>query len=229
MFEEFIKLLKEQFYVPLYLITWVVAVYRYRTYFDTALKYFPIFIIYTFCTELLGILIKYSNEFQFFSDDRYAWHNVIIYNFYQIITFIFFYWVYRNVLQKKSARKWIKYGAILCTSTYVINSFITNPLHNHLIYGNILGSIILVIIIVFYLMEKNGEKNPFPKWQNLLFWTSIGLLAFYIFFPIMMLVGITSQDLYYKLHFRQILLFLIVFMYSCFIIGFLLGKRKAFR
>lgn len=229
MFEEFIRLLREQFYVPLYFITWVIAVYRYKRYFDTPLKYFPIFIIYTFFTELLGILIKYSNDFQFFSDDRYAWHNVIIYNVYQVITFVFFYWVYRNVIKETSTKKWIKYGTYICVLTYVVNSFITNPLHNNLIYGEILGSIILVIVVLLYFKEKIAEKNPFPQWQNLLFWTSLGLLVFYIFSPFIMFVGMTQQQLYYELHFRQLLLFLIVFMYSCFIIGFLLGKRKAFR
>lgn len=85
MFEELFKYLTEHFYVPLYLITWVISIFRYRRYFDTPLKYLPMIIIYTFFTELLGVLIKYNNNFQFFSDGRYAWHNVIIYNVYQIV------------------------------------------------------------------------------------------------------------------------------------------------
>ena len=123
--KELIRLLTEHFYIPLYLLTWIIAVFRYKRFFDTPLKYLPMLIIYTFFTELLGYFIKYNDDFLFFSDDRYAWHNVIIYNVYQLIFFLFFYRVYRRTLKKASHRTWVKYGGYLCVLAYVINSFIT--------------------------------------------------------------------------------------------------------
>jgi len=229
MLRELGKYLIEYFYVPLYLIAWIVAVYRYKRYYDTPLKYFPMLIIYTFFTELLGVLVKYNNNFQFFSDDRYAWHNVIIYNVYQLIFFLFFYRVYYKVLKNESAKKLIKYASYLCIFSYVLNSITYNPLHNKLNYAHIVGSLILIVIILFYFKEKRLEKNPQPWRYNLLAWISIGLLVFYVFFPAVLFLGDVNFNINIQFYFRHILLGSIAFMYGCFIIGLLLGKRKAFR
>jgi hypothetical protein len=226
---EFIQLFKEHFYVPLYLITWIIAVYRYRRYFDTTLKYLPILIIYTFFTELLGILIKYHKDFQFFSDYRYDWHNVIIYNIYQIVTFLFFYWVYWKTLKNKSSKKMIKYGAYLCSLSYLVSIFFQNPLHRQLDYAHIVGSFILIFAIILYFKEKKSEDNPYPQKHNLLYWVSMGLFVFYALFPFLILSGYFKLSISTQYHLRVILLTLIVLMYTLFIIGLLIGKRKAFR
>lgn len=225
--KELIRLLTEHFYIPLYLITWIIAVFRYKRFFDTPLKYLPMLIIYTFFTELLGYFIKYNDDFLFFSDDRYAWHNVIIYNVYQLIFFLFFYRVYRRTLKKASHRTWVKYGGYLCVLAYVINSFITNPLHNRLSYAHVVGSLILIGILVFYFLEKKSEESMFSQIKNLMYWVSIGLFAFYSIFPLFLIFGNISIEV--QFYFRRILLSMIGVMYGCFIIGLLVGKRQAFR
>ncbi len=219
----------EHFYVPLYLLTWLISVYRYRRYFDTALKYLPMLIVYTFFTELLGVLIKYNYEFQFFSEERYSWHNVIIYNIYQLIFFLFFFHAYAKIVTGNRIKTWIKYGSYLCIIAYIANSLLKNPLHKQLTYAHIIGSILLIAIIVVYFRQKRVEKNPYPQWRNLMFWISLGLFGFYALFPIILIVGNIKLDIYTQFYFRYILLGSIVFMYASFIIGFLLGERKAFR
>lgn len=229
MIQELIIFLKNQYFLAIYFVTWLVAVYRYKRYFDTVLKYLPILIIYTFFTELLGYFIKNHNDFQFFSDDRYNWHNVIIYNIYQIVTFLFFYWVYWKTIKKKSLKRIIKYGTYLCSLSYVINIFFQNPLHKQLTYAHAIGSIILVLAIILYFKEKKSEDNPYPQKHNLLFWVSIGLFVFYAFFPFILLSDYFHLSISTQYHLRITLLTFIALMYLFFIVGLLMGKRKAFR
>ena len=184
-------------------------------------------IIYTFFTELLGYFIKYNDQFLFFSDYRYTWHNVIIYNVYQLIFFLFFYRVYRKNFKKKLHGNWAKYGSYLCILSYLVNSIFSNPLHHRLIYAHIVGSFILIFILVLYYLEKKSEESMYPQSQNLLFWVSIGLFVFYLVFPVISILGNVSIDL--QFYSRRILLSSIGIMYGCFIIGLLVGKRKAFR
>ncbi len=229
MTQELIEFIKEHFYIPLYLLTWIIAVYRYRRYFDTVLKYLPILIIYTFFTELLGYFIKNHEDFQFFSDGRYDWHNVIIYNVYQIVTFLFFYWVYWKTVKKQFSKEMIKYGAYLCSLSYISNIFFQNPMHEQLKYAHIIGSLVLVFALILYFKEKRLENNPYPQKNNLLYWVSIGLFVFYAFFPFLLLSDYFDISISVQYHLRITLLTFIVLMYFLFIVGLLMGKRKAFR
>ncbi|WP_418500518.1 hypothetical protein [Flagellimonas sp.] len=229
MLNELFQHLIAHFYIPLYLLTWIIAVYRYRRYFDTPLKYLPMVIIYTFFTELLGYFIKYSNEFQFFSDDRFAWHNVIIYNIYQLVFFLFFFEVYRKTTKKPLEKKWIFYGSVSCVLIYLINTFFCNPLHDQLTYAHIVVSLILIAVLVLYFKEKRTEENQQPLRYNLLFWVSMGLFAFYTLFPVILTMYKLNLGITVNVYLRPILLGSIVLQYSCFIIGLLIGKRKAFR
>lgn len=229
MLEGLIDNLIEHFYLPLYLVTWIVAVVRYRTYFDTPLKYLPMIIIYTFFTELLGVLIKYNNNFQFFSDDRYTWHNVIIYNIYQLVFFLFFFEVYRKILKNKISKKIISYFNVVCILSYIVNAFISNPLHNQTTYAHIVGSLMLLFILIQYLREKLKENYAQPLMYNLMFWISIGLLIFYIAFPFILITYLFKVDIWFLVYFRPILLSSIALMYGLIIFGLLIGKRLAFR
>ncbi len=226
--EEFIIFLQNHFYIPLYLLTWIVAVIRYRRYYDTVLKYFPIFIIYTFFTELLGYFIKY-HEFQFIFVAKYSWYNIIIYNIYQVITFLFFYWIYYKTVQSKTYKKWIKYGVITSILSYVISLFFQNPFYTSLYYADIVGALVLLTSIFFYFKEKKMELNPYPIKYNLLYWVSIGTFIFYLFAPNIWLMSSINYGVWVSYKLYYILLALIVLMYSLFIIGLLIGKRKAFR
>ncbi|WP_136464836.1 hypothetical protein [Flagellimonas onchidii] len=229
MTQEFLNYLQESYFTPVYLLTWVVAVSTYRGYYDTVLKYFPIFIIYTFFTELLGYLIKHTNEFQFFSDSRYAWHNVIIYNIYSIVSFSFFYYIYWKILVDKKHKKRVEYAVAVSLVGYVVSLFFQNPFHIGLYWADLLASIVLLYFITLYLMEKKKENSYYKMKHNLLFWVSLGLAIFHIFFPFIFIAAYDFPIFYYEYHLHDFLNILIVVMYFLFIVGFLLGKRRAFR
>jgi len=229
MWEYLLRLVRDHFFIPLYFIAWLISVFRYKRFFDTPLKYLPILIIYTFFTELLGHLIKYHDDFQFFSDERYSWHNVVIYNVYQLIFFLYFFEVYRRVSQVARVKKWISYGSVICVVLYFANAILVNPLHKQMAFAHIGGSLIMVGILVQYLREKRVEQPQISLKYNLMFWVSMGLLAFYSIFPLIMVAYQLDLGIGIHLYLRPVLLCLIVLMYLCIIIGLLVGKRKAFR
>lgn len=229
MIQELQSFLKDNFNILLYLVTWIIAVSRYRRYFDTVLRFFPIFIMYTFLTELLGYFVKFNENFQFFSSAEYAWHNVIIYNIYSVISFAFFFYIYWVTLKKPKHRKVVKYGILISFMGYLTSLFFQNPFHINLYYADLIASLALVVFIVLYFKEKKAESNPYPQRQNLLFWISLGLVVFHLFFPFIFVAAYEAPKFYARFHLHQFLMVLIGAMYFLFIIGFLLGHRKAFR
>ncbi|MGW9687074.1 hypothetical protein [Flagellimonas sp. 2504JD1-5] len=227
--QELVNFLEEHYCIPLYLIAWIIAIFRYRRYYDTILKYFPVFIIYTFFTELLGYFIKYNDNFQFFSDNRYNWHNIIIYNIYSVVTFCFFYYIYINILKNKKHKVRVKYAAILALLGYVISLFFQNPFHIGLYYADLVASIVLLYAIGLYFIEKRKEESHYLLRHNLLFWVSLGLFIFHIFFPFIFIAAYDFPIFYYEYRLHDFLKILIVVMYLIFIAGFLVGKRRSFR
>ncbi len=226
--EDLYAFLTQQYYLPLYLIVWLVAVFRYRSYFDTPLKYFPIFLMYTFLTELLGYFIKYHDQFQFFSEEEYSWHNVIIYNIYSVITSMFFFYIYWKILKNPRYKNWVVYGTIASILGYVISLFFQDPLHANLYYADLGASLLLLAFIGLYFKEKRKEPGPYLIKNNLMFWTSLGLGVFYASSPFLFVIAYEIPEWWTNYRLRDVLKVLIVFMYGAFMIGLLLGRRKAF-
>lgn len=227
--EEFYNFITEQYFLPFYVVVWLVAVARYRTFFDTPLKYYPIYLMYTFLTELLGYLVKYTDEFQFFSEKKYDWHNVIIFNIYSVIAFSFFFYIYWKVLQIKKHKRWVVYGGLISLLAYLISLFFQDPLHMNLYYADLTASMVLLFNIGLYVKEKWNEEGTYPIKRNLMFWTSLGLAVFHAIFPYLFLIAYEAPEIWAKFQLRDVLKVLIIFMYGTFMIGALLGRRSSFR
>ncbi|GMN10802.1 hypothetical protein MTsPCn9_30330 [Croceitalea sp. MTPC9] len=226
MSQELIDFLGQNYFVLVYAITLVIAIFYYRKYFDTELKYFPLIIAYTFFNELLGYFIRYTDGFAFFPEKEYLNANDIIYNIYSLIFFGFFYHVYWKLF--KTNKRWILYGSIIILLSFIISCFYQNPFLQSLYYSIALGSLFLFVLVVFYLIgAKQSLKWSLQKY-NLMFWVSIGLGIFYLFFPTIYLIGFKNYELWQKLELRNVLKILIVLMYSLFSIGFIVSKRKVF-
>ncbi|WP_206170486.1 hypothetical protein [Flagellimonas maritima] len=102
-------------------------------------------------------------------------------------------------------------------------------MHEQLNYAHAVGSLILIFALILYFNEKRAEKNPFSQKHNLLFWVGLGLFIFYVVFPFILLSDYLNLNISLQFQLRTILLVAIVLMYSLFMIGLVLGKRKAFR
>jgi small-conductance mechanosensitive channel len=227
--EEFYTFISEQYILPFYLIVWVVSMAKYSTYFDTPLKFYPVYLMYTFLNELLGYFIKYFDEFQVVDIEQYRQYNVIIFNIYSVISFLFLYYIYWRMVQTKKHKKWIQIGATISLLSYAISLFFQSALYSNLYYADMIASFVLFLNVWLYLKEKKSDPNPYPNKHNLMYWLSLGLIIFYSIFPILFWVGYEAPKIWVNYHFRTILRILILILYGSFLVGVLVHKRRAFR
>jgi len=186
-------------------------------------------IAYTFFNELLGVLVRTYPNFSFFNDVKYSHVNDIIYNIFSVIFFGYFYLVYYKLINSKKEGAWIKMLSIIVLLTYIVSCFFQNPLETNLFYAHAGASWVLIFIIYIYLRKVQREFNFFTEKYNLMFWVTIGLFSFYLVFPFLFLIGYLNFDLWEKYHLRTILRILIIIMYSFICIGFVIGRRRAFK
>lgn len=219
-----LEFLKENYFLALYAIALLLSVLRYKRYFDSLLKYLPIIIAYTLISEILGLLIRENDNIQIVYLEGYSFYNILIFNIFDIVFFLYFFSVYRNVVTEIKYRNWIKYGAFLFIACTLINPFFQNFVLYPQLIASTVGAIVLIFAILLYFIGKKTISN-LPNHQNLLFWISMGLLLFYTFYPFILLIGHFDYELYQKLHIRFIHHLLIAVMYSCFVLGFVLMRR----
>lgn len=225
--QELIDFIFTHYFLFIYGITWVIAVLRYRRYFDTPLKYLPILIAYTFFNELLGYFIKYSDSFALFASRLSA--NELIYNVFSIVFFSYFYYTYWKIVPSEKSKNQIKWVSILVLVAYTLSAFLQNPLTINLFYANAIGSWVLLFIIYQYFKNLKPPPNIKVDRYNLMFWISVGLVVFYTIFPFLFLIGYVRLDVWEKYGLKTVLQILIVIMYALFIIGFIISRRRAFR
>lgn len=227
MFQELVKFGREHFNIIVYLITVIISIWNYKKFFDTVLKYFPIIIAYTFFNELLGYFIKYSDRYALFKDATFS--NDLIYNIYDFFYYGFFFWVYFRLVNRKSFKKIIKVLALFVMLIYIISSIFQNPLTMSLFYGTVMASLVLVAMVILYFFDSDLKNKVYRNGKNLMLWVSIGLLLFHIIFPFLFLTAYLNPVIWHQYHFQFIIRVLIVVMYSCFCVGFIISKRPAFR
>ncbi len=211
-----------------YLITLVFSLTNFKKFVDTPLRFFPLLIAYTLFNEVLGYFIINFEEFSFFEEEEYNWHNVIIYNVYQLVFFGYFFWLYHKVVKNQLYRKLIRIIAILTFLSYAVSLFYQNPFHSSLYYADCVGCMAVGTAILLHFNEirhVNGGINRY----NIMVWINWGVLIFNVFFPFYILSGYLYVDFYLDYHLRQMLWVVICIMYGLFTIGFVVSKRNAFR
>jgi len=218
------ELLKNNYFIAFYAIAFIFSIIRYRRYFDSNLKYFPIIIAYTLISESLGFIIHEYDEIQIVYVDGYSYYNQLIFNIFYTIFFLYFYYVFLNTLTNSRFLKWVKYGTIIFIIGCAINPLFRDALLYPQMLARSIGSFLLIICVLLYFIELKS-KGIILDYRNLLSWISVGLFAFYTFYPFILIIGYFKYELYQKLHARTIHHLLIAVMYSCFILGFLLMRR----
>lgn len=217
----------ENSFVPVYGITFIVAMVRYPKYFHTSLKYFPILLLYTFLNELLGDLIYKYDSFSLAFNNLYSDSYIIIYTIYNVGFFLYFFYLFRSYIQNLGFRTFIKYGSFLFLLACLINPFFQDLFNEYQYLIFFSGALILMFCIILYLQEQVKKPVRVIK-NNVLFWIAIGLLIYHMaYVPIKVLryqnelTGITEEP-----YIRHIHLSLILIMYTCFLIGFIRMKKR---
>ncbi len=179
-------------------------------------------IAYTLLSEILGYFIVKFESFQIIYLDKYPFANNLIFNIFDIIFFLYFYFVFWKAITHSTHRKIIEYGAALFVISCLINPFFQSVLILPQVYAIIVGSLLLITFSIFYIRQTIAAK----KNNCLMLWISIGLLIFYSFYPIIMATGIYYYDFYQRFHLNRLNHLLIAIMYVCFIIGLWKMKRS---
>lgn len=214
---------------PMYALTFIVSIWRYPKYYNTTLRFFPIIIIYTLLNEILGFLIaEYPDIFSLSMNAFYTNYNVVLYNIFYVVYFLYFFNLFRNHIQTILYKKLIFYASIIFIVGSIANICIQDPLKESLLFTFIFGSSTLILIILTYFNQIDWHQNKLDPTKNILFWLGWGLLIFYSgYLPIKISNNfrvITNIDNY--LWVRRLHLTLIPVMYLCFIVGFIKMKRK---
>ncbi len=220
-----LEFLKYNHFFLFYVLAMVYSLVKYRYYFDSVLKYFPIIIGYTLLSEILGLLIRDNENFQLIYAEGYSYYNQMIFNIFDIVFFLYFLYVFWNSISKNSIKKIIKYGSLVFITVSVVNTFLQDIMLTPQILTVIVGSILIVacsIVYLFQVIKINGHSYR----SDLLFWISVGLVVFYTFYPILLSIGVWNEAYYENYKIYSLLQILISAMYLCFIIGFIVTKRK---
>jgi len=229
MIQEFIEFCLKRYNIVAYIIALILGIKFYGKYFDTELKYFPMIIAYTLFNELLGYFVRNYDDFAFFPNNISA--NDVIYNIYDLVMYGYFYFVLYRLNKNVLHRRIIFYLAISVLISYAISAFFQNPLTMALFYATSYASVILVVCVILYFINRftHGKWEWYREKFNLVTWVSFGLLIFYTIFPIIFLIGYLRFDLWEEYNLRTLQFILITVMYIMFCIGFVKSSRKAFQ
>jgi len=219
------EFLKTNYFLVFYGITFVVSTIHYPKYYDTALRYFPILLAYTFLCELLGVLVRDYETFQIIYGQEYSNYNALIYNIFDFIFYLYFFYVFWKTNSNSNSKEFIKYGGVLFVVASIVNPFFQDLRVLPQSYAVLTGSVVLIGSIFSYFFELNMKKVKPKNHRNLLFWISLGLLLFYSVYPFLISNWVWDATTYEEYNLREIHLALIALMYICFLIGFLRMRR----
>jgi len=168
-----------------------------------------------------------DNDVLGFFNEKGVHYNHWFYNLLNIISFSTFFYIYLKSINTKKYKLWIKIFFIIYIISVVINwLFIQNFAFEMSEIPKIIGSIFLIISILFYFIELLRSEEIVTFHKTLLFWVSVGLLLFYTG-TIPFGLKVNGYALIPGIH----KLFLIVYvlaitMYLTFTFGFIWSKKE---
>lgn len=210
-------------FLPVYLFAVLVALWRYPRYFDTQMRYFPVLLMYTLATEILGVLTIEYNEISLFVNDLFRNYNWLIYNIYLILFTLYFMHVYYQVIHKTSHRRMILLAAGSFLFVCALNLLFQSFRYEMQLAAYLAGSVVLVLASVLYLIHRRARSGRWFSDRDLLSWVSLGLAVFYSgFIPVTLIRNYNSlYQIADPAVVRIVLQGLIIAMYGCIIVGFL--------
>jgi len=196
-------------------------------------KYLVYFLWYTFINELIGSFapIAYFTNYEYFSfvKNTLFSDNVWLYNIYTLVSFSFFGYYFITLLQSEKLKKrlYIIYFSYLVIG--IINLFVTDIFFKgSSIYTSIVGTILLLSIIIVFYFDLLQNDIILDLKKHLPVYISLGVLVFYLSvtpLDIFSRYFNSDNDIFVSLR-TNILLFANIFMYSTFILGFILCTKK---
>lgn len=204
--------------MALYVIVFLVAVFRFPLYKETPLKYLPIILLFTITTEYVG----------YFTKNEYLEINYLVYNIYYLAHFSFFFYVFMAMIDDARFKKYIKIVTVVFWLFFLSEIVFTGILEGSFAKTYIAGAGILVFCIILYYINILQSSLVLVVKNDLLFWISVGLFLFYIgYIPIKIIkTWFYKPDSFFE--FLLLIQFsLITIMYLFFLTGFLWMKKRS--
>jgi len=199
-------------------------------------KYLVYFLWYTFINEMIGSYapIAYFSDYNYFSfvKDTFFYDNAWLYNIYNILYFSFFINYFTSFINSEKINKVFR----LLTVIYIVISLlilITSDLSfsSNSPFLSVVGTILVLISITYFYFNLLKSDEILDLKKQLPVYISIGVLVFNL--------CITPLDIFTKYFQRvnelyvairiNLLLITNIFMYTTFIIGFLVCAKKDVR
>lgn len=209
--------LLQSFTLYIEIITAIVASFYFYKYKNTYLKYFLFLFWYIILNELIGRYIRLNTSLS----------SSIVYNIYNVVNFIFLLSVYKHFINKQKYKRYIRSFMIIYLISFILNGiFYENYFLESQTIPYVIGSLFLIISIIFYFIEILKSERILLITRLLLFWISIGLLLFHIgYIPYRVIkkyYSIIPTSIGFLL---QLFYMLILIMNICFIIGFVKSPK----
>ena len=206
-------------YMALYVIVFVISIYKFPLYKETSLNLIPVILFLTLITEFIGGYIKVE-----FKD---IFSNIILFNIYYLIYFSLLFYVFMRVIEEKKFQQYIKICIAIFWVIYISDLLLTDIYTQSFLRSYIAGASVLIFCIILYYVSILQSSLVLIVKNDLLFWISVGLFLFYVgYIPIKII-----KSWYYRYdNFFELLLIiqfsLIIIMYLFFLIGFLWMKKR---
>jgi hypothetical protein len=201
------------FYLYIVALSIIVGALRFRSLEPKPVKWLVPFLCVTLAVELAGLITTRMNI-----------RNLWMFNVFTCSEFVFYSWVYLNILENQRVKKLIRYAIVVYPLLFLINIFWIEGIYRFHTLTYRIGSVMIVVWAYLYFRQLMRSSSYSPVLRNPIFWISTGLLFFYAGFFFYMTAGsilIYAKGFYSKLVFDTISDTLNLLLYSCFLISFL--------
>lgn len=178
-FDLIIGLIKRNPFMLLYGLSLIIAVIQYHKYYDSPLKYFPIFLLYTFINEILGGIIHLNSEFSIHFNEFYIDNNWLIFNIYNVAVHLYLFYIFSSFINDLKYKKVILYGTLIYVFASLINPFLENFMLHPQTYAYLIGGVTIIISVILYFKNHKTESQLIFDNRDILSWMGVGLLIFY--------------------------------------------------
>ena len=198
---------------------------------DTSLKYLVFLLWMTAFFEvfaLLPYLVKAFEELYFLKGTIFE-YNDWVFNVLIFISYVLYIMYFRTNVVSNIVRKVLLVLIVLFVVSIISNFIISDVFFKKLsTLTDVLGSVILLLSVMFYFYEVLLSERVLVFYKLLAFYVAIGALIFHL--------TITPIDIYFEyavdsdsnfFKFRSFVLYSAsFFMYTCYIIGFIVCSKK---
>ncbi|WP_443633549.1 hypothetical protein ABXT64_01090 [Candidatus Marifrigoribacter sp. Uisw_064] len=196
-------------------------------------KYLILFLWFTLFVEIIGAYapVAYFSNYQYFSfvENTVFEDNRWIYNIYSVASVLFFMLYFRCHLKNKLRKKILKILSFLFLISSIAYLLFTNAFfYEDSKFTVVTGTLLLLVSVIFFYLELLKSDTILKIKHFLPFYISVGTLIFYLCItPISIFSEFfkAGNDLFINLQ-VSLLLYANIFMYSVYIIGFIVCQTK---